>query len=275
MGLRNFNFTGTCTPKCNLMTKFPFQLLKKHTSSKKHLESSSHSDLKKYLRTNQRYLQIKAGRYIAVFDRDFCRDAEPLEFIEKIDALMDKGQILKSGDTSYVSRLTWNDKDVVVKRYNHRGFIYSLRHTIKRSRARRGWLHGHRLEVLGIATPKPLAYIEQYKGKLIWQSYLVTEYVKGQNFYYFLRDDKISEKKRSNVSQQVAELLNSLSNHKITHGDLRHSNILITESGPVLTDLDAMKVHRWDWMFKIKRDKDITRLTKDEQTNRCKDEDKS
>jgi len=115
--------------------------------------------LKKCLRTSRRYLRIKTGRYIAVFDRAFCQEAKPFDFIEQIDALMDKGQILKNGDTSYVSRLTWNSKDVVVKRYNHKGFIHSLRHTIKRSRARRSWLHGHRLGLLGIATPKPSAYI--------------------------------------------------------------------------------------------------------------------
>ena len=252
------------------MVKFPFQLLIKHTSSKKHAESSTYSGLKKFLRTSKRHLRIKAGRYIAVFDREFCQDAESLELIEKIDTLMDKGRILKNDDTCYVSRLTWNSKDVVVKRYNHRGFIHSLRHTIKRSRARRNWLHGHRLGMLNIATPRPLAYIEQRRGLLVWQSYLVTEHVKGRELKNFLRDDKTSEKKRSIVSQQVAELLDSLSEHKITHGDLRHSNILITESGPVLTDLDAMRAHRWGWMFKIKRDKDITRLTKDEQTNRCK-----
>lgn len=259
-GLRNYNFTGTCTSKCNPMAKFPFQLLNKHTSSKKHAEASSHSELKKYLRTSQRYLQIKDGRYIAVFDRDFCQDAEPLELIEKIDTLMDKGRILKNDDTCYVSRLTWNSKDVVVKRYNHKGFIHSLRHTIKRSRARRNWLHGHRLGMLNIATPRPLAYIEQRRGLLVWQSYLVTEYVKGRELKDFLRDDKTSEKKRSIVSGQVAELLDSLSDHKITHGDLKHSNILITESGPVLTDLDAMRVHRWDWIYKIRKAKDLSRF---------------
>jgi len=252
------------------MAKFPFQLLIKHASSKKHAEPSTYNGLKKCMRTGKRYLRIKAGNYIAMFDRGFCQDAESLDFIEKIDTLMDKGQVLKNDDTSYVSRLTWNSKDVVVKRYNHKGFIHSLRHTIKKSRARRGWLQGHRLGMLNIATPRPLAYIEQRRGLLVWQSYLVTEHVKGRELKNFLRDDKTNEKKRSVVSQQVAELLDSLSEHKITHGDLRHSNILITESGPVLTDLDAMRAHRWGWMFKIKRDKDITRLTKDGQTNRCK-----
>lgn len=219
-------------------------------------------ELRKCLRTNARYLRIKAGRYVAVFDRAFCQEAKPFDFIEQIDALMDKGQILKNGDTSYVSRLTWNDKDVVVKRYNHRGFIHSLRHTIKNSRARRSWLHGHRLGVLCIATPKPLAYIEQYKGKLIWQSYLVTEYVKGQNFYYFLRNDKTNGQRRSNAIQQVKDLLERIGKYRITHGDLKHTNILVTENGPVLTDLDGMKVHKCNWTHKNWQAKDLERFAK-------------
>ena len=68
-----------------------------------------------------------------------------------------------------VLRLYRSRSDVVVKRYNHKGFTHSLRHTIKKSRAHRGWLHGHRLVMLDIATPKPLAYIEQIKEKLIWK----------------------------------------------------------------------------------------------------------
>ncbi len=244
------------------MAKLPLQLLIKHTSSKKHAKSSTYSRLKKCLRTSKRYLRIKTGRYIAVFDRAFCQGAESLDFIEQIDALMDKGQILKNGDTSYVSRLTWNSKDVVVKRYNHKGFIHSLRHTIKRSRARRGWLHGHCLGMLNIATPKPSAYIEQYKGKLIWQSYLVTEYVKGQNFYYFLRDDKTTDQRRSNAIQQVEDLLDKLGTYRITHGDLKHLNILITDNGPFLTDLDGMKVHKCNWTHRIWQAKDLERFAK-------------
>ncbi|MCK4790282.1 MAG: phosphotransferase, partial [Desulfobacteraceae bacterium] len=116
---------------------------------------------------------------------------------------------------------------------------------------------GHRLGMLGIATPKPSAYIEQYKGKLIWQSYLVTEYVKGQNFYYFLRDDKTTDQRRSNAIQQVKDLLDKLGKYRITHGDLKHTNILVTENGPVLTDLDAMKAHWLKWTFKVQMDKDL------------------
>jgi tRNA A-37 threonylcarbamoyl transferase component Bud32 len=173
---------------------------------------------------------------------------------------MDKGQILKNGHTCFVSRLRWNDKDIVVKRYNYKGLIHSLRHTLKGSRARRCWLHSHRLLELNIATPKPLAYIEQFKGPLLWKSYMVTEYSKGRKLSDFLRDEKVGEKDRSAVTLQVKDLLNNLGQYRISHGDLKHSNILITDNGPVLTDLDGMKVHKCNWTYKGRQAKDWERF---------------
>jgi len=226
-----------------------------------HRKRGVRKGLKKCLRTSKRCLRIKAGKHVAVFNRDFSQGAEPFDFVEQMDRLMDKGQILKNGRTSYVSRLSWNGRDVVVKRYNHKGFVHSLRHTIKRSRARRGWLHGHRLGMLEIPTPKPLAFVERRKGPLLWKSYLVTEYVQGQKLYDFLHNG-ISQEQRSKVVEQIKELLGRLGKYRITHGDLKHSNILLTEAGPVLTDLDGMKVHRWGWTFGIKQQKDMERFSK-------------
>jgi len=223
-------------------------------------EKAIRKGLKKCLRTSKRYLRIRSGEYLAVFDKGFCQGAEPLEFIEQIDGLMKKGQILKDGRTSYVSCVRWKGKEIVVKRYNHKGFIHSLCHTIKKSRAKRGWLNGHRLGMLNIATPRPLAYIEQRRGKLVWKSYLVTEYADGQNLYNFLRDDNVTEQQRSRVIDQIGKLLTRLGEHKITHSDLKHSNILVTKDGPVLTDLDAMRTHRYKWLYKIYHIKDAACL---------------
>ena len=216
--------------------------------------------LKKSLRTSKRFIKVRDGQYIAVFDKSFCRDAEPFDFIERIDALMDNGNILKNGNTCYVSHLRWNSKDVVVKSYNHKGIIHSLRHTIKKSRARRCWLNGHRLGIHNIATPKPLAYIEQRRGLLTWKSYLVTEYIEGLSLYNYLRDENVPQEKRKTAMQQVKNLLDKLARYRITHGDLKHTNILITKNGPVLTDLDSMQFHKYNLTFRIKRVKDLLRF---------------
>jgi tRNA A-37 threonylcarbamoyl transferase component Bud32 len=114
--------------------------------------------------------------------------------------------------------------------------------------------------MLEIPTPKALAYIEQRKGLLIWKSYLVTQYVEGQKLYYFLRDDDVAQKQRSMTAQQVESMLDKLAKHRITHGDLKHSNILVTKNGPVLTDLDGMKVHKWSWTYERRQIKDLERF---------------
>ncbi len=234
-----------------------------------HTRKGIRNELKKGLRTSKRYLRVKSGSYLAVFTRDFCRDAEPFDFIEQIDSLMDNSRILKDGNTCYVSCARWNNKDVVIKRYNNKGFIHSLRHTLKRSRARRGWLGGHRLRLLNIATPRPVAYIEQRRGPLIWKSYLVTEYVQGQNLHVFLEDEHVTGQQRLKAAEQIAKVINKLGNYKISHGDLKHSNILITADGPVLTDLDAMKVHKYRWLYRIYGAKDRARLSSINTSVKC------
>jgi len=219
--------------------------------------------LKKCLRTSKRCVLIKHRGHCGVAAVDFYQRADFSEFLQDLDKLMQAGQILKNGNTCFVSRLIWADQDVVVKRYNYKGIIHSVRHTIKRSRARRSWLHAHRLWMLNIATPRPLAYIESYKGMIVWKSYLITEYAKGRKLYDFMRDGKTDENQRSKVTGQVKELLERLGKYRITHGDLKHTNILITEKGPVLTDLDGMKVHKQNWTYQRRRTKDYARLLKD------------
>jgi predicted unusual protein kinase regulating ubiquinone biosynthesis (AarF/ABC1/UbiB family) len=111
-----------------------------------------------------------------------------------------------------------------------------------------------------IATPKPLAYFEQRKGFIIWKSYLVTEYIEGLSLYHYERDEAIGIQKREAAVQQVKNLLDEMAGYRITHGDLKHTNILITENGPVFTDLDSMRFHKFDITFRNRRKKDISRF---------------
>jgi tRNA A-37 threonylcarbamoyl transferase component Bud32 len=133
-----------------------------------------------------------------------------------------------------------------------------LRHTIKGSRAKRSWLNGQLLTLLNIPTPRPLAFIEEYHKPLVWKSYLITEYVKGQKLKDLLQDNTVTGEKRSIITRQVADIVGKLGKYLIIHGDLKHSNILITENGPVLIDLDAMKIHRFKCVYRWKAKHDFT-----------------
>ena len=117
--------------------------------------SSVRRALRDSLRTGKRQIKYQAGGFVAVFDREFVRGGNHAALLDNIDALMDQGRILKKGRTCHLSRVTWNGRDVVIKRYNNLGVVHSLRHTIRGSRARRCWLNGLRLTMLGIPTPRP------------------------------------------------------------------------------------------------------------------------
>ena len=194
-----------------------------------HKKNGIRKELKKCLRTSKRQVRIKDDSWVAVFNRGFWQDGCPAEFVKQIDTIITEGRILKNGNTCTLSRVNRAGKNIVIKRYNHKGLVHSLRHTVKRSRARRGWLWAHRLGTLNIPTPKPVAYIEKRKGLIVWESYLVTEFVEGQNLHTFLQDSDVTKEQRSEAVGRIKELLDKLGREKITHGDLKQTNILITE----------------------------------------------
>jgi tRNA A-37 threonylcarbamoyl transferase component Bud32 len=229
-------------------------LLKKKIAS--HRKKVIRKSLIKALRTSTGYQKIRTGRHLAVFDRDFIGTGDPHLFLEQIDSLMDAGRILKRGNTSYVSVVVWNGRKIVVKRYNYKGFIYSLRITLKGSRAKHCWLFGHLLLMLGIATPKPVAFIEHRKGLLLWKAYIITEFVDGQKLRDFLIENNSDQSKMSEIKQRLTALLVKMSANFLTHGDLKFTNILVDENGLVLTDLDSMRNHKWQWIFNIRNARD-------------------
>jgi tRNA A-37 threonylcarbamoyl transferase component Bud32 len=148
----------------------------------------------------------------------------------------------------------------VIKRYNHRGWLHSLRHTIKTSRARRSWISGHRLRFLGIRTPEPLAYVERLKGPLVRCSYILTEYVPGGSLADLLRDRGVRMEERRERIAEAEEMLRRLSDYRISHGDTKHTNIVMGRDGLVLMDLDAMTVHWWRWTSQVGHRKDMKRF---------------
>ena len=126
----------------------------------------SSEGLRKFLRTNRRHQAIRQGSWRGLADRKLSEAVNLDEITTGLDEAMSRGQVLKDGRTSFVSRVTLGGIEVVIKRYNHKGLLHSLRHTLKGSRAKRCWLNANRLLLLGIPTPRPLAYIDERRGPL-------------------------------------------------------------------------------------------------------------
>lgn len=219
--------------------------------------------LKRRLRTSSRTFRLHSRACIGVFDRRFADESTAQQFADVVDKLLDDGEVLKRGRTCSVSCVTWNSHDVVIKRYNHKGFWHSFRHTLKGSRARRNWINALRLSWTGIRTPEPLAYVDKFRGPLLWQSYFITRFVPGSQVHKLFRDEQATVLQKQEIHDKILKVLTLMSEHGISHGDMKHTNILYDGTDIVLTDLDAMCVHKLGWLGRWRCRRDVARYLRD------------
>ena len=160
-----------------------------------------------------------------------------------LDKLIASGQVIKDDIATTVVRTMWSGRDVVIKRYNYRGFVRTLANVVRGSRAKRAWRNGQLLKRIGVATPEPLAFLETKKIGLVRESFLITPYIEGTNFHHYIRNENLPTEQRRRVIEKIKNTLDTLSLHKTSHGDTKPSNFLVAADGPVVTDLDSMKIH--------------------------------
>ena len=215
------------------------------------------SVLRRTLREGKDFCAVKTGGYVGVFSRMDVGPDEAGRLVEQIDAVTAAAKLLKDGGTCFVTAASVNGRACVIKRYNDKGLLHSLRHTLKGSRARRGWLYAHRLRHLGIPTPRPIGFIEEYAGLLLKRSWLITELAPGPKLHDYLADPATTNAQKIEALKQVKCILDLLEQNRITHGDLKHVNLIVTPDGPTLIDLDSVKLHRTGLFYRHHRKKDL------------------
>lgn len=195
--------------------------------------------LAKTLRNCTDFAVDRSIRRFSVVARPEAEALAPL--LADPDALTLAGHRLKDGGTCTVALAGTAAGRVVIKRYNRKGWGHALSRAWRPSRAWHSWLAGHRLAFYGIATPRPLAMIEERLGPLRGRAFLVNAYCPGGNLL-----DILDPAEAPSPAQQAAllGLFRRLADVKITHGDLKATNLLWHDGAVVLIDLDAMTCHR-------------------------------
>lgn len=172
------------------------------------------------------------------------------------DEFIRDGKILKHGNTATVAAVEVPGRHLVIKRYNIKSPWHAIKRSVQASRARLSWLNAHKLEFLGIPALKPIAMIENRFGPLSASAYFISEFIDGPDAAQWL-----TENDETNVElKQITEILYLLSEARISHGDLKSTNFLMSKSGPVIIDLDAMKEHRNVRTFNRAFNKDLQRF---------------
>lgn len=203
------------------------------------------------LQTHWNFQGARFGNYDGFFLRDFCKGDKAAGFLQQIETLTETGHVLKNDTATRVVRCTYNNQNVVIKRYNHQGLWHSLRHTLKGSRAKKCWRFGHMLDGLHIPCAAPIGVVEEWRYGLIWQSYILNEFIEGPNIKDYLRREDLPENKKREILTKTQDLVSRLAKNRLVHNDLKPCNLLVHNGNPVLIDLDSMQQHRNRWILSL------------------------
>ncbi|MBX8514640.1 serine/threonine protein kinase [Pseudomonas cichorii] len=201
--------------------------------------------LKDYLNKTGRDCSLFSVEDTASQFRAIRREEESalLPVLEQADALLDKGHLYKTGGAATVGRVEVNGRTLLIKRYNIKHFAHWLKRFWRPSRAWHSWREANRLEFLGIATPRPLAVLEQRVLGLRRKAYLVTEFLSGpdiiKRFAPYVESGDVPE----NELLALDLLFEQLIRERISHGDLKGHNLFWHQDRWALIDLDAMQQH--------------------------------
>jgi tRNA A-37 threonylcarbamoyl transferase component Bud32 len=181
-------------------------------------------------------------------------------FLENPDRLLDKQNncLLKRGNTCTVGRIKLDDHGLVVKRYNIKNFGHGLRRSFMPTRATHSWRNANLLLLLGIPTPRPVAMLEKRCGPFRRKAYFISEYIDGSHAFDFFKEGDLHEK--SSVARRIADIFKNLKLARISHGDMKATNILIHKNEPVLIDVEGIRAHNSRRRFLSAHHKDIKRF---------------
>lgn len=137
---------------------------------------------------------------------------------------------IKAGSTIVVMRATLLGHDVLIKRYELKGWYDRLRYRTRPSKARRSWAAAQTLTALDIPTPPALGYVEVREGKTPVISYALTEYVSGSiPVYRWLKQQarRMTAEQKDEVKSLLPRMLLQLYDHGIYHADTKLPNLLV------------------------------------------------
>ena len=219
--------------------------------------------LKKFLPKTQRsctaFIARKTWQRFMVCDREwFGPDRRKL--LDDPEAFIDAGTILKAGNSATVARITIDGQALVVKRYNIKNKAHALSRSLRPSRAMISWTNANRLRFLGINTPRPLAVIEERWGVVRRRAYFIMAYQPGNTIDEALRAAADDAVEVARLLDQVGRLLHQLATARLSHGDFKATNFLLSSGRLYLLDLDGMRVHKTDSAFNRAFRKDVFRL---------------
>lgn len=178
------------------------------------------------------------------------------------DPIISSSKLLKDGRSSTVALTEVDGKLLVIKRYNIKNFMHALKRCPRNTRAWSSWRNAHSLERLAIPTPKPIAFLEKRWGPFRSTSYYISEYIDGTDLYNLITSGRSKKINIKALSIRFGEILKSLFNACISHGDFKATNFIVAGEKLYLIDIEGMCEHVFRWSLKRALKRDCRRFMK-------------
>ena len=172
----------------------------------------------------------------------------------------DPAALLKNGNTATVWRASIDRCGVVVKRYNIKNRRHALALALKESRASRSWRFAHMLRLFGIATPQPVALLFCGGSRVGRIGYFLAEDIGGTSLRECIAGLDAGDAQVGRLARQAAGLLAGLKRLRLSHGDLKATNFILSGDELFIIDLDSMCEHRGQRAFEAAWRRDIERF---------------
>ena len=168
---------------------------------------------------------IEAHRRNATRGREACEHWGPASSVSHIALRGDGG-----------------DLDLAVKWNHPRGGRAAVAEWLRGSRAARAVAGAERLAGLGIAHPETIAIAERRAPGRVLESYLLTRFLIGSTPLPALMPALLAApKRRRALAFEIGRTVGALHAAGLDHGDLKHSNLLVTADDRIaLLDLDSL-----------------------------------
>ncbi len=222
--------------------------------------------LKKIYRSSTKIICQKSfSSFMLCHKKYYTPDME--SFLQNPDIAFDNpgASLLKAGNTATIGLYKIDGIEVVVKRYNMKNKFHALRLAFKKSRADISWSSAHLLLKNRINTPKPIAIKEERFGPFRSKAFFICEYIKGESARNFFCNANANGDKI--IAESIIDVFKRFKYLKISHGDMKATNIIIKDNKPFFIDLDSMHWHKSKLLFSHALKKDIDRFMKNWRHN--------
>jgi len=168
------------------------------------------------------------------------------ELWERPESLVAMGEPLRVQYVRQTVRLFWAGQHYVLKHYLEPSRRHALKRTVLRSRARQTWNVMHKLADAGVATPRPVACVENCIGPLRRDSFLLYPYQEGRTLRsYVAGGARNSPPLMNRFWRELRKLWDRLAELRASLADTNLNNFIVCPAGRVwVIDLDKARFHR-------------------------------